>query len=110
MLSKKGSFSYKQDYVSYLALDNNLTIKIERVNNDVARVYLVNAQQVQQPVPANVVITDAAGIAVRPFLNNFFITWFDSYTLLRNGQPHMVLNNQKEQAIHGPADAASGVI
>lgn len=110
MLSKKGSFSYKQDNVNYLVLDENTTIKIERINNNVARVYLVDAQQVQQPIPPHVTMTDSAGGVVAPFLNNFLITWVDSYTLAVNGQPHMVLNNQKQQSIRGPADAASGLI
>ena len=46
MLSNKGSFSYKQDNVKYLTLDDYPTIKFERSNNNVARVYLVDAQQV----------------------------------------------------------------
>ena len=46
MLLKKGSFSYKQDNVNFLAFDGNLTINIARINSNVARVYFVNAQQV----------------------------------------------------------------
>ena len=110
MLSKKAIFSYKQDDVSYLALDGILTIRIEQINNNVARVYLVDAQQVQQPIPGNVVMTEATGAAVTPFLDNFFITWLDSYVLSLNGQPHMSLSNQKQQAISGPPDAVSGII
>ena len=110
MLSQKGSFSYKQDNVNFLAFDGNLTINIAQVNNNVARVYFVDAQQVQQPVPANVVMTDATGGVVAPFLENFLITWLDSYTLSSNGQPHMTLSNQKQQAIKGPAAAATGVV
>ena len=110
MLSKKVSLSYKHDNVSYLVLVNDLTIKIKRINNDVARVYFVDGQQVQQPIPANVVMTDAAGIAVAPFKDNYLITWFDSYTLLLDGQPYMVIDNPKQQAIYGPANAASGVM
>ena len=110
MLSKKGSFSYRQDNVHYLALDDNLTIRIARINDVVARLFLVDAQQVQQPIPANVVLANAAGVAQVPFLNNFFIGWVESYTLSFNGQLHMVLDNQKYQAISGPAATASGVI
>ena len=110
MQSEKGSFSYQQDNVTYLDLDGNLTIRIERINNDVARVFLVDAQQVQQPVPASVVMMDAAGVAVPPFLDNFLITWANSYTLSMNGQPHMILTSQKQQAIKGPTNAASGIL
>lgn len=110
VLVKKGSFSYRQDNVNYLALDDKLTIRIERINNNVARVYLVDGQQVQQPVPAYVGMTNGAGAAVPPLQNAFFITWFDSYVLSVNGQPYMTLNNQKQQSIDGPAGAASGVM
>ena len=110
MLSKKVSLSYKHDNVSYLARDNGLTIKIKRINNDVARLYFVDGQQVQQPIPANVIMLDAAGIAVAPFKDNYLITWFDSYTLSLHGQPYMVIDNPKQQAIYGPANAANGVM
>ena len=110
VLSKKGSFSYKQDNASYLALDKHSTIRIERINNNIAKVYLVDAQSVQRPIPANVTMADAAGDAVVPYHNEFLITWVDSYMLYVNGQAHMALNNQRQQAISGPPDAASGVV
>ena len=75
-----------------------------------ARVYLVNDQQALQPIPAAIGMMDGAGVAVPPFQNAFFITWADSYTLSVNGQPCMTRNNQKQQSIDGPADAASGVV
>ena len=110
MLVRKGSFSYKQDNANYLELDDHLIIRMERIDDIVARVYLVDAHNVQQPIPANVTMARAAGDAVPHFLNNFLISWVDSYTLYVNGQTHMVLNNQKQQAISGPPDAASGVV
>ena len=110
MLSEKGSISYKQDSVNYLAFDDDLTIRIALVTNDVARMYFVNAQQVQQPVPPVVTVTDAAGAAVVPFLDNFLITWASSFTLSVNGQAYMDLSNLKQHAIRGPANAASGVV
>ena len=110
MLVRKGSFSYKQDIANYLELDHHLMIRIERIDDIVARVYLVDAQNVQQPIPANVTMARAAGDAVPHFLDNFLISWVDSYTLYVNGKAHMVLNNQKQQAISGPPDAASGIV
>ena len=110
MLSRKGVFSYKHDDANYLALDDHLSIRIERITNDVARVYLVDPQSVQQPVPANVTMASATGGAFPPYRNNFFVTWFNSYTLYADGQAHMVLNNQKQQEIRGPPGAASGVV
>ncbi|EIE26306.1 hypothetical protein COCSUDRAFT_58847 [Coccomyxa subellipsoidea C-169] len=110
VLTNKGSFSYLQDNVNYLQIDGALSIRIERINNNVARVYIANAENVQQPVPPHITMADSAGAPVLPFLENFLITWFGSYVLSINGQPHMILNNQKRQSIIGPSYAASGVV
>ncbi|CAK0732279.1 hypothetical protein CVIRNUC_000108 [Coccomyxa viridis] len=110
MLVRKGSFSYKQDNANCPELDDHLIIRIERIDDIVARVYLVDAHSVQQPIPANVTMARAAGDAVPHFLKDFLISWVDSYMLYVNGQAHMVLNNQKQQGISGPPDAASGVV
>ena len=110
VLTKKGSFSYLQDNVKYLQIDETLSIRIERINNNVARVYIANAENVQQPVPPHITMADSAGAPVRPFEENFLITWFDSYVLSIHGQPHMILNNQKQQSITGPSYAASGLV
>lgn len=80
-----------------------MTERVERVERDVGRVHYVDAPQEQQPIPANVVMTIAAGDALVPFLNNFLITWITSYTLAVNSQPYMSLANQQQQAISGPA-------
>ncbi len=109
-LSKKGSFLFVQENVNYLQLDNDLSIRIQRIDDDVARVYIVNAQNEQQPVPPHIRMANSAGAPVLPFLDNFIITWINSYVLSVNGQTHMVLNNQKQQSISGPSHAASGVV
>ena len=110
-LSKKGSFLFVQENVNYLQLDNDLSIRIQRIDDDVARVYrVVNAQNEQQPVPPHIRMANSAGAPVLPFLDNFIITWINSYVLSVNGQTHMVLNNQKQQSISGPSHAASGVV
>lgn len=74
------------------------------------QVYLVDAQSVQRPIPANVTMADAAGDAVAPYHNEFLITLVDSYMLYVNSQARMALNNQRQQAISGLPDAASGVV
>ena len=109
-LSRKGSFSYLHDNVNYVQLDPNLTARIERINNNVARLYLVVNNAVQQPVPAHITVTDGGGQQVPPFMNNFLITWVDSYTVHVNGNVFIRLNNQKQQSISAPASAASGLV
>ena len=109
-MQRKGAFSYQQDNCNYLRLNDHLTIRVERVTQDVARVYLVDNHTVQQPIPANVSMQDEAGVGVPPFLNNFLVSWVNSYSLSVDNQPVMQLNRQKQQAIAGPADAQSGVV
>jgi hypothetical protein len=106
----KGNFSYLHDHVNYLQIDGGLSIRIERITKDVARVYIANAENVQQPMPPHITMANSAGAPVPPFRENFIITWFESYVLSINGQPHMILNNQKQQSILGPSHAASGVV
>eukprot|EP00198_Chlamydomonas_reinhardtii_P003596 XP_001692932.1 predicted protein [Chlamydomonas reinhardtii] len=52
---------------------------------------------------------DEVGNVVAPFMQNFMITWVETYTLTLNGQVVMRINNQKEQSIWGRPDAAHGV-
>ena len=110
VLTEKGSFSYLQDNIRYLQIDGALSIRIERITDDVARVYIANAENVQQPVPQHITMANSTGAPVRPYRENFLITWFDSYVLSVNEQPHMILDNQKQQSITGPSYAAGGVV
>ena len=110
MLIKKCSFSYRQDDVTYLSIEDDLCIRIERIDDNIARIFLVNAASVQQPVPAHITLTNSRGAHIPIHMNEFLITWVESYTLSVNGQPYMLLNNQKQQSIFGPTGAASGII
>jgi hypothetical protein len=109
-LTKKGSFSYLQDNINVIRLDANTTIRIERVDINVARIYFVDNSQVQQPIPDHITVVTQAGGLVPPFLNNFLITWVDSYSLRAHGQVFLNLSNQKQQSISAPANAESGIL
>ena len=112
-LTEKSSFSYRQDNVQFLSIEEDLSIRIERISNHVAmaRVFLVNAASVQQLIPPHITMTESEGaIVLLPYDNNFLISWVDTYTLYVNGQLHMVPNNQRQQSILGPAEAASGLV
>ena len=109
-LCEKGSFFYKQDNENYVVIDQLLTARVARLNNNVARLYLVDGANAQQQIPQHITLTDETGANVPPFLDNFLITWTSSYTLWVHGHEHMVLNNQKKQSIRGVAEAASGIV
>lgn len=108
---KKGAFSYQNDDINYLRITGtNLTIRVERINNDVARVYIVNQHHVQQQIPANITMRDATNNVIHPFGDNFLISWSNSYILEVDGVVFMTLNQQKQQSIMGPAGADSGIV
>ncbi len=110
-MQRRGSFSYLQDQVSFVSVDATRGVCIERINNNVARVYLVDYQRVPLPMPDDIIMTDGQGVAVPPFMNSFLITWVDTYTLSVRDErgvltPCLVLHNQKQQSIWAPAGAA----
>lgn len=109
-MDTKGIFSYTEDKVHHLELDGNLGIRIEQENLHVARVYLVDQQQVKQPVPPHITMETTAGDPIPPYRDIFYVTWIDGYTLFVNGQPYMLLNQQKQHAIMGPVGAAYGSV
>ncbi|KAG2451914.1 hypothetical protein HYH02_003689 [Chlamydomonas schloesseri] len=108
-LNQKGTFSYLDDDVHWVRLDAVTTARLERINNSVARVYLVDNDNVQVAVPNNLTMTDQAGNVVAPYMQNFLITWVESYTLTLNGQVVMRINNGRQQSILARPDAAHGV-
>ena len=93
-----------------MQIDDNLSIRIERVYSSIARVYIVDKENVQQPVPPHITMADSTGGRVPAEDDNFMIAWSDSYVLSINKQPFMKLNNQRQQVIMGPSDAASGLV
>ena len=109
-LTKKGSFSYKQDTVNFVSVDDNLNCKIERVNNDIARVSFVNTQGQEQPVPDNIRMEQSDGVPNPAVFNGFLITWVGSYRLFVGDEAYLELSNQKQQSISAPRSAASWVI
>jgi hypothetical protein len=46
------------------------------------------------------------GETLKPHRNEFLVTYMGSYTLYVDGRPYMALNQLKQQAIFGPAQAA----
>lgn len=55
----KGSFSFLQDRINNVRISPNLELRIERVDGAgcVARVFLVNQESVEQPIPDYVHVT-----------------------------------------------------
>ena len=109
-LTKKGAFSYKQDTAKFIAIPNELTVKIERVNQDIARVTIINAQSQVVPIPDNVHMQQADGAHNPVVADNFFITRVGSYVLYVDDELYVQLHNHKQQSISAPANAASWTV
>ncbi|CAG8772167.1 10861_t:CDS:1 [Racocetra persica] len=107
----KGSFSYKNDNINVLRIENNVRVMIERVNSNIARLYFVNNRDVQIPVPANIVLRDVTSNEDQvPYRNDYYISWVSNYILFRDGVAVFALENQKQQAIKGGADLETDLI
>lgn len=106
----KGTFSYQNDERNYVRLDDETRIFIERINTNVARVYLVNNNEEQVPLRSDITMVDADGEINPPFNDTFFITWADSYTLRVNDEPFMRLCRHKQQGVMAPRDVQGGKV
>ena len=109
-LTKKGSFSCKQDTVNNVSVDDKLNCKIERATNDIARASFVNTQGQEQPVPDNIRMEQGDGVPDPAVFNGFLITWVGSYKLFVNDEAYLELNNQNHQSISAPRSSASWCI
>ena len=108
MSNYKGSFSYKNDNVNTIVVNPDMTAKIERINNNIARIYLVDSHNVQVPFPPNLTIVDSTGQLVPPFQDNVLITWVDSYVMRDGNVDVFQLDNQKQQSLRAaPGTACS---
>ncbi|CAG8611677.1 10579_t:CDS:1 [Diversispora eburnea] len=107
----KGIFSYKNDNINVIHVDNNVRIMIERITTDIARIYFVNNRGRQIQIPVNTVLRNTTNNQNEPIHNNaFYITWVSNYILLQNGIEIFRLENQKQQAIKGGADLETDLI
>ncbi|CAG8451297.1 6799_t:CDS:1 [Paraglomus brasilianum] len=102
----RSSFSYKNDNVNVVRFGRDINMRMERVNNDVARIYFVDDRGTNIQIPNGFVLRDnIANVNVRPLLNNgfgnYFTSWISNYSLLRNGIEMFALSNQKQQSVEG---------
>ncbi|PNH01471.1 hypothetical protein TSOC_012646 [Tetrabaena socialis] len=100
-MSAKVSFSYKNDTIDGFHVTVHgipMHMRIEAINNNVAKIYATDVQGNQQPMPPSISLSDAAGTNVAPYKNEFLVTWIDSYILKVSGVEAIWMTNQKQQA------------
>ena len=116
-----GSLSYLKPSETTVKLENGLRIKISRVNDDVARVYFVQAATVMDPVhvqerdvpiPAGFVFHNlTTSHNLTPFRNEWLISWTSKFELKRGEEVVLNIDLQRQQAIRSrkPLDDTTGV-
>lgn len=108
-LTKRGSFCFNQDAVTFVAITDNITARIGNVTKDVARVSFQDAQGADIPITTNIRMTQASNKPNPPLRNGFSFTWLGSYTLFVNNEPYIQLHREKQHEIRAPMNAASWV-
>jgi hypothetical protein len=76
-------------------------MKISRFNANIARVFFVDANGQNIPIPQGVTLTSDGGVIEPQFQNSFFITWVANYTLYEGGVILCEISNQKQQSLRG---------
>ena len=98
-----GTFSYFNDNTYSYALDATLRINITRIDTAVARLYFVNSEGRQVPVPENFTLNETVSKSRVPVYNNeFLIAWTGNYELKRGSDIVLNLDVQRQQAIRVP--------
>ncbi|CAG8607647.1 hypothetical protein C2G38_2037343 [Gigaspora rosea] len=98
----RGSFSYKNDNIYVVTFNNNIHMRIERMDTNVARLYFVGGNGNQIPIPKGITLRDTLNnTPSRPVAGNFFISWISDYSLFQNGVEICALKNQKQQSVEG---------
>ena len=71
------SFSYLNDSISEICIEDNLKVHIVRQTNAIARVHFVDAQNNELAIPHGFTLRDGAGMVQIPFNNNFLVAWVE---------------------------------
>ena len=70
----------EQDNENYVVIDKHLTVRLARLNDNVARLYLVDGANVQKKIPRHITLTDETGANV-PLFIKVFVMEQQLYTL-----------------------------
>jgi len=107
-----GSFSYRNLRINFVRLTEEHTIRIARIDEDVAKVYFVDTHGNCVPPPVGYVMMNSISAAVVPYIATvgYIIIWINSYDLRSGGECIFRLRNQKQQAMYAPGRLTSGMV
>jgi len=81
-------------------MENGLSVKIQRINDEVGRVFFVDAVAEEQRIPSEYVFIDLnTGDTVESYKNSWLITWTGSYELKHGEEIILSIQNQREQVV-----------
>ncbi len=110
MFKRSESIYYKSDNINYIELYDNCIIHIKPVNDTIARIYFTDKNNYPIDVPVDVKLLDSSKIEQKPFLNNFFIVYFENYTLYHQNTILLKLTNQHLQKLVVKDGYKTGII
>ncbi|CAG8653140.1 10147_t:CDS:1, partial [Paraglomus occultum] len=101
-LSFRDSFSYRNTNTNVVKIRDNVNMRIESVNTQVATIRFVDDQDNCIRVPQGLTVRDVCENAnVRPRRQEFLISWVSNYDIYLHGENVISLVNQKQQAVRG---------
>lgn len=104
----KGCTSLTDDDIDILkGVHNALDLRVERINQNVGRIYLADRGGNKQRLPTGpqgpvLTMTDGGGAAVAPYNEEFLYVHGDSFTVSVNGQPVLRLDMQRQHSLRAP--------
>ena len=98
----RGTLSYLKSSENTVKLENS-NVKISRVNDDIARVYFVQAdtkEEASVPIPIGYVFRNlTTGNIVTSYHDEWLISWASNYELRRGDTVVLNIDFQRQQAI-----------
>lgn len=100
-MSKKGTISYLNEN-RYEFQFAEFSVRIEKLTNEIARVYFVNPAGADRHPPPNTHLLDLTTRQQHPHFNgSFFITWSGNQRIMIADQTLLEFNNQRCQSVEG---------
>ncbi|RHZ49014.1 hypothetical protein Glove_535g23 [Diversispora epigaea] len=111
----RGFVSYKNDNINVITFDDNIHMRIEKFDAHIVKMYFVNNQNNDIPIPKGITLRESLHNYNVPQLPSgstscFLMSWVGQYSLFRNGIEVCAFKNKKQQAIEGVDELSYSVI
>jgi hypothetical protein len=100
----KGAFSFRNENIRETQLSDGTILRIVKVGPAIARVYFVDDNSVEVPIPEGLVVHDVVNnVLIDPIPNTMFfiLAWMDSYTISFNDELVVELTTQRQWSLRG---------